>query len=189
MSRTCESDQFTATNLLQSWFLIKMGVRQGCVMSPDLLSLYSKMILRQLEGQLEGVLISGSMTSILPFADDTVLLTSSTEDLQLLFDDVTVSSERLGLQINSKKTKVRSNQSQETSPVSRMQHRITPIEQVNLFNYLEALVTTDACFENEIRCRRGILAITTTSTLLEAVHPDKSPVAQSICLVNSFIWL
>lgn len=118
-----------------------------------------------------------------------MLLASSTEDLQLLFDDVTVSSEHLGLQINSKKTKVRSNQSQETSPVSQMQHRLTPKKQVNLHNYLEALETTDARFENEIRCRRGILAFTTTSTLLEAVHPDKSPVALSTCLVNSFIWL
>ena len=41
-------------NELSDWITIEIGVRQGCVLSPDLLSLYSEIILREVE-ELHGV--------------------------------------------------------------------------------------------------------------------------------------
>ena len=52
---------------------IKRGVRQGCVLSPDLFSLYSEIIMRNIEGQL-GIRVGGHNMINLRYADDTVLI-------------------------------------------------------------------------------------------------------------------
>ena len=52
-------------------FLIKKGVCQGCVLSPDLFSLYSEVVMRSIEG-LPGIVIRGITVSDLRYADDTV---------------------------------------------------------------------------------------------------------------------
>ena len=49
---------------------IKRGVRQGCVLSPDLFSLYSEIIMRNIEGQ-PGIRVGGHNINNLRYADDT----------------------------------------------------------------------------------------------------------------------
>ena len=83
--RTIYCEQLAAVRLpdgLTNWFSIKRGVRQGCVMSPDLFNLYSEVILRELEGMPEGITINGVKINNLRYADDTVLLANSEEELQ-----------------------------------------------------------------------------------------------------------
>jgi len=55
---------------------IKKGVRQGCVMSPDLFNLYSERALRELE-DMPGMVVGGSNINNIRYADDTVLLATS----------------------------------------------------------------------------------------------------------------
>ncbi|GFS06308.1 retrovirus-related Pol polyprotein LINE-1 [Elysia marginata] len=65
--------------------MIKRGVRQGCVLSPDLFILYSQTILRNLY-EYPGIRIGGRMINNLRYADDTVLIAENKEDLQKLID-------------------------------------------------------------------------------------------------------
>ena len=60
-------------NQLSDWIEIERGVRQGCVLLPDLFSLYSEIILREVE-ELHGVVINGRNVNNIRYADDTVLI-------------------------------------------------------------------------------------------------------------------
>ena len=87
MIRNLYWDQSAAARIcgeLSLYKLIKRGVRQGCVMPPDLFNIYSEMILRNLE-YYPGVKINGENINNIRYAGDTVLIADSEENLQRLF--------------------------------------------------------------------------------------------------------
>ncbi|GFO09438.1 retrovirus-related pol polyprotein from type-1 retrotransposable element r2 [Plakobranchus ocellatus] len=84
---------------------IKRGVRKGCVLSPDLVSLYSQIIMRNLENH-PGIKVGGQNINNLRYADDTVLIAENKEDLQKLLNIVEEESRKKGLELNSRKTEV-----------------------------------------------------------------------------------
>ena len=90
-------------NQLSDLIEIERGVRQGCVLSPDLFSFYSEIILREVE-ELHGVVINGRNVNNIRYADDTVLIAETEKDLQHILDKVIKESESLGLALNAKKT-------------------------------------------------------------------------------------
>ena len=55
---------------------IKQGVRQGCVLSPDLFLLYSEIIMGEIKG-MEGIKVNGENIHIVRYADDTALIADS----------------------------------------------------------------------------------------------------------------
>ena len=106
MIRNLYWDQSAAVRIggeLSEYKLIKRGVRQGCVMSPDLFNIYSEMILRNLENY-PGVKINGENINNIRYADDTVLIADSEENLQRLLDITIEKSEEMALTLNGKKT-------------------------------------------------------------------------------------
>ena len=88
---------------LTDWIDIKRGVRQGCVMSPDLFNIYAEFIMRNIEE--EGIRVGGKNMNNIRYADDTVLLADSEEKLKALVQKVSEHSEAMGIKINRKKTK------------------------------------------------------------------------------------
>ena len=78
---------------------IKQGVRQGCVALPHLFALYREMIMREID-ELDGFKLEVVFNNP-RYADQTVLLVESEEQLQQLINVVITESERKGLYLNS----------------------------------------------------------------------------------------
>src|SRR3954447_6023833 len=87
------------------WFDLSTGVRQGCVMSPILFSLFINGLAREINDVGEGVEIGGRQVRLLMYADDIVLLADSPEDLQRMLDVVTAYSTQWRFRLNPKKGK------------------------------------------------------------------------------------
>ena len=92
------------------WFQIGKGVRQGCILSPCLLNLYSENIMRNtgLNEAQAGIKISRRNINLhnLRYADDTTLMAESEEELKSLLMKVKEESEKAGLKLNIQKTKI-----------------------------------------------------------------------------------
>ena len=90
------------------WFQIGKGVRQGCILSPCLFNLYEEYIMRNagLEEAQAGIKIARRNINHLRYADDTILMEKSEEELKSLLRKVKEESEKVGLKLNIQKTKI-----------------------------------------------------------------------------------
>ena len=68
----------------QTWFQIGKGVCQGCILSPCLFNLYAEYIMRNagLAGAQAGIKIAGRNINNLRYADDTILMAESEDELK-----------------------------------------------------------------------------------------------------------
>ena len=89
------------------WFKIEKGVQQGCLLLPCLFNLYAEHITRNVrlyELQAE-IKIGGRNVNNLRYANDTTIMAENKEKLKSLDEDEE-ESERTGLKLNIKKTKI-----------------------------------------------------------------------------------
>ena len=141
-------------NKLGEWVPIQKGVRQGCVLSPDLFSLYSEKIMSTVQ-DLEGVQIGDMNINNLRYADDTALIADFNEKLQKILDRVVLESEEMGLTINCKNT-YSLTVSKRKCPVCKLNVKDKEIKQVDSFTYLGSIITSDGRSETDIKCRIGM---------------------------------
>ena len=68
------------------WFQIEKGVLQGCILSPCLFNLYAEYIMpnARLEEAQAGIKIGRKNTNNFRYADDTLLMAESKEELKSL---------------------------------------------------------------------------------------------------------
>ena len=88
------------------WFQIRKGVHQGCILPPCLFNLHAEYIMRNagLEEAQAGIKTAGRNSNNLRYADDTILMAESEEELKSLLMKVKEESEKVGLKFNIQKT-------------------------------------------------------------------------------------
>ncbi|GFO47360.1 endonuclease-reverse transcriptase [Plakobranchus ocellatus] len=133
---------------------IKRGVRQGCVLSPDLFSLYSEIIMRNLENH-PGIKVGGQNINNLRYADDTVLIAENKEDLQKLLNIVEEESRKKGLELNSKKTEVMVISRKQESPKCDIFINKVKLKQTEKFKYLGTIISNNGKTNREISARNA----------------------------------
>lgn len=80
---------------------IARGVRQSCVISLDLFSLYAKMGMREIEVIPRAYVNSYNVNNI-RYADDTILISDTSDGLETILNKVIVESKKIGLALNTK---------------------------------------------------------------------------------------
>ena len=90
------------------WFQIGKGVHQGCILSPCLFNLYAEYIIRNagLNEVQAGIKIAGRNVNNLRYADDTIFIAESDEELKSLLMKVKEESEKICLKLNIQKAKI-----------------------------------------------------------------------------------
>ena len=83
---TCLLRNLYAGQEATDWYQIRKGVRQGCILSPDLFNLYAEYIMRNtgLDETQAGIKIARRHINNLRYNDDTTLMAESEEELKSL---------------------------------------------------------------------------------------------------------
>lgn len=136
-------------------FGIEKGVRQGCILSPHLFSIYTEQLMREADIEDMGIRIGGRNITDLRYADDTALLADNITSTRRILHKVDTAGRKTGLKLNAKKTKVlhikgRNSQSEEHTKVKVDG---TNLETVKQFKYLGSIKTDDGSCTQDIKVR------------------------------------
>jgi len=111
-----------------------------------------------LEEAQAGIKIAGRNMNNLRYADDTIFMAESEEELKGLLMKVKEESEKVGLKLNIQKTKIMA-----SSPNTSWQIDGETVETVSDFIFLGSKITTDGDCSHEIK-RRLLLGRKVTTT-------------------------
>jgi hypothetical protein len=100
-----------------------------------------------------GIKVGGKNINNLRYADDTVLIATTEEDLQHILNMVNNESEEVGLKINNKKTFTMTISKQQEPPACNITLCNQQLQQVDSFKYLGATITSDGRSIGEIKIR------------------------------------
>ena len=117
------------------------GLRQGCILSPHLFSLYTEYVMREAAIQDLGCNIGGRHISNARYADDTALIAHTPMEMQQLLDKVNAAGAQRLLKLNVKKTKLMTIGDVPDDITIRVNN--DPVEKVKQFKYLGSLKSTD----------------------------------------------
>ena len=170
---------------ISEWLDIKQGVRQGWVASPHLFALYM-MIMKELNA-MDGFRIGVTVVNNLRYADDTVIIAESEEQLQRLIYVVVTKSEEKGLYLNSAKSFAMVFSKASQIPTCNINVRSKILEQVHSFEYLGSQFTSDARCEKEIRRRIGI-AKTVFTCMSKVLASRNIHMTVRINVLRCYVW-
>ena len=167
------------------FFDIKKGVRQGCILSPHLFSIYTEMIMRNADIDGMGVGIGGRNITDLRYADDTALLAHDLTSMKRILHRVNTEGKKAGLQLNAKKTKVMHINGNEN--VQNIKVNNTNLDYVKNFKYLGSIKENTGSCRQDVRTR---IAMAKQKTLqLTNIWKDRGiPKSLKVKLLRILIW-
>lgn len=110
---------------------IKRGVKQGDPLSPKIFIAVLQDIMKELKWRKKGIKIGTQFLSNLRFADDIIIFAKTSNELETMIRELDTASKKIGLQLNTSKTKVATNSIQRPIIVNG-----TAIEYVESYIYL-----------------------------------------------------
>ena len=166
------------------WFQIGKGVRQGCILRPCLFNFYAEYIMRNagLEEAQAGIKIARRNINNLRYADDTILMAESEEELKSLLMKGKEESEKVGLQLSIQKTKIMA-----SSPITSWQIDGETLETVADFIFLGSKITADGdCSHENKRC---LLLARKVMTNLDSILRSRDIILPTkVCLVKVMVF-
>ncbi|KAK3560563.1 hypothetical protein QTP86_010899 [Hemibagrus guttatus] len=142
---SCKSDLFP----------VHVGPQQGCPLSPVLFIVFMDRISRRSQG-LEGVRFGDHRISSMIFADDVVLLASSSLDLQHALGCFAAECEAAGMRVSTSKSEAMVLDRKKVACTLQVGGEVLP--QVEEFKYLGILFTSEGRMDREIDRRIGAAA-------------------------------
>ena len=100
-------ENLSCNNQETDWFRVTQGVKQGCVISPILFSIYVNDLSKELEDMQCGLTIQEPMhISVLFYADDIAIISESEGGIQQMLDKLIDWCNKWRIVINENKTKI-----------------------------------------------------------------------------------
>ena len=149
-------------------------------------SLYSEKILRDIK-DLKGIKINDINNNNIRYVDDTVLFAESEIELQDLLDKVEKESEKLGLQLNVKKTYSMVISKKQTIPKCDLKSNGGDIRQVENFLYWGSALTAEGRKDTEIKKRIGI-AKKAFKDLAQVLKNKKIGLKTKKIILKCYVW-
>ena len=135
-----------------------------------------------LEEAQAGIKIAGRNINNLRYADDTILMAESEEELKSLLMKVKEESENVGLKLNIQKTKIMA-----SGPIISRQIDGETVETVSDFIFLGSKIAADGDCSNEIK--RHLLLGRKVMTNLDSVLKSRDiTLPRKVCLVEAMVF-
>ena len=146
------------------WLKTEKRIHQDYILSPCLFNLYAEYVMQNagLDEAQAGIKIAGRNINNLRYADDTTLMTESEEELKSLLRKVKEESEKAGLKLSIRKTKIMA-----SSPNTSWQIDAETMETMKDFTFLGSKITMDNDCSHERRpLLFGMKAMTNLDSIL-----------------------
>ena len=166
------------------WFQIGKGVRQSCILSPCLLNSYAEYMMRNagLDEAQAGVKIARRNINNLRYADDTTLMAESKEELKSLLMKVKEDSEKVGLKLSIRKTKIITFNSITSWQIDR-----ETVETVTDFIFLGSKITAES--DCSLKIKRYLLFGKKAVTNLDSVLKSRNTaLLTKICIFKGMVF-
>lgn len=160
-------------------FSIERGVRQGDPLSPKIFIAILETIISEIDWSQSGLYIKGTFLSHLRFADDLVLLSESSTQLQYMIGTLHIASVKVGLEMNLTKTKTMTNSWRRPITING-----EPLEYVDQYIYLGKRISFDKN-NNELEIERRVQYTWNKYWSLKEIFKSNLPIATKTKVMNS----
>ena len=170
-------------NTLSDFFNVKQGVKQGCLLSPVLFSLYLNDLHDFLPG---GITFSGVLIKVLLYADDIVILSDCPLVLQDMINALFEYCNLWCLKINLSKSKiVIFRKCTRISSNLRWTYGIDDIEIVNDYKYLGILLNYKLSFVKHLESKLSASKLAINSSWLSYIHHPKISISNKLKIFHA----